>query len=94
MRKKNKRKQQKSTVSDNSCLTDSCFYISFDGCFDFDGGCLDSGDGGCLEFDGGCFDIGGGCALVMLLPLRILVIAGLMLYGDWDYAKWQAKIPG
>ncbi|MEL6307030.1 MAG: hypothetical protein AAFQ52_02755, partial [Chloroflexota bacterium] len=57
----------------------------------FDGdGCSNSGDG-CLGFDGGCFDgFSGGCSL-LFLPLRWLVIVGLMLYGDWDYRQGRAK---
>lgn len=88
---KRKKRQQKAQSGNNtdSCLWDGCFYIGLgDGCFDIgdSDGCID------LDFDGGCFDIGDSCSMSMVtLPLRIAVILGLMLYGDWDYRNWRAK---
>ena len=102
MAKRKKRKQENVSKQHNrdSCLVDGCYYMSLDGCStDFDGGCFDFDfDGGCLEFDGGCLDIGdgcagfdGGCAMMTMFPLRLFVITGLMLYGDWDFKNHRAK---
>ena len=98
MAKRKKRKQNKSATQDG-CILDGCYYMPVDGCayFDFDGGCLEF-DGGCLDigdgcaaFDGGCLDIGSGCTMLTLFPLRLFVIIGLMLYGDWDFKHHRAK---
>jgi hypothetical protein len=26
------------------------------------------------------------------LPFRLMVILGLMFYGDWDFKNWKAKV--
>jgi hypothetical protein len=64
-----------------------------DGCIDLPGdGCLSGIGDGCLEgVGGGCFDgFGDGCSGLdgcslgcLVLPLRIIVILGLRVYGDW-----------
>lgn len=82
-RKRDFQKDKRDSAFD-ACLLDGCFYWHIgDGCFDFDGGCID--------FDGGCFDIGGACTVGFFFPLRFIVIIGLMLYGDWDFANGRAK---
>lgn len=86
----------------DACIGDACLYTDFTGCgsvdFGGDGGCTDfdmggcGGDGGCVDLDiGGCGDIGSGCSTLFFLPLRWMVILGLMLYGDWDYDNHRAK---
>lgn len=73
-------KKRKNRPSRDQHDNSGCGWVALDGCF------YSSmlGDG-CLRFDGGCFDgFSGGCSL-LFLPLRWLVILGLMLYGDWDY---------
>jgi hypothetical protein len=95
-RKKKQQNQEGDSIVDevaDGCLWDGCFFISwipwdFDGCIpDFDGGCFDIGDG-CNIGDGCSFD---GCSMVFL-PFRMMIILGLMLYGDWDYKAWKAKV--
>ena len=97
-KQKRKKQRQKAQSGNNaeSCLWDGCYFIDFsDGCYDFDGGCFGFGDNdGCidLDFDGGCFDGFDGRSMMLIMqPFRVLVIWGLMIYGDWDYRKWRAK---
>lgn len=98
-RKRRKRKQSEDGDDTDSCLwgaMDGCFWVDFafgnDGCLPFggdDGGCIDI-DLGCFSFDGCSFD---GCSAYSIvgLPLRMLVILGLILYGDWDFKAGRAK---
>jgi hypothetical protein len=102
--KKKRRKRKQSNEGDSivddvadGCIFDGCYIVSWLP-WDFDGGCLPDFDGGCIpDFDGGCFDIGDGCSsfdgcsMVFLFPLRLVVMFGLMLYGDWDFKHGRAK---
>lgn len=89
---KHKTKQKtrrQNAQSKNSCYgSDGCLLALTDGCLYTDG-CNNSD--GCLSFDG-CnpldFD---GCTSMFFVPFRLLVILGLMLYGDWDYKNGCAK---
>jgi hypothetical protein len=96
-KKKRRKKKQNHEEGDSivdevadGCFFDGCFFLSwmpwdFDGCVpDFDGCSI--GDG--CSFDGCSFD---GCSM-LFLPFRLMIILGLMLYGDWDYKHWRAKI--
>src|SRR5688572_20662246 len=93
IKKKRKRRKKNQEEGDSIVdeVTDGCF---FDGCYvlswmpwDFDGGCFDIGDG-CNIGDGCSFD---GCSMIFF-PFRLIIILGLMAYGDWDYKAWKAKI--
>jgi hypothetical protein len=94
--KKKRRKRRKSDEGDSivddvdGCVFDGCYVLSWLP-WDFDGGCLPDFDGGCFDIGDGCsgFD---GCSRVFFLPFRLMVIAGLMLFGDWDYKEWKAKL--
>ena len=89
------KKKRKDRPSRNQQDNSGCGHTMLDGCYVmtlFDSGCSGSGNAdGCLGFDGGCLDgLNGGCSLPFL-PVRWLIILGLMLYGDWDYQPGRAK---
>ncbi|MEM9953223.1 MAG: hypothetical protein AAF846_16580 [Chloroflexota bacterium] len=86
MTEKKKKNDQNQAIRRDACMMmDACLHTDLTGCFD-------GRDGGCLDLDfGRCFNFDGGCSMLFLLPLRWLVIVGLMLYGDWDYQHHRAK---
>lgn len=60
-------------------MWDSCLVA--DGCVRPNDGCL-SDNGGCLSFDG-CFGFDGCTMGCLASPLRMIVLVGLLLYGEW-----------
>lgn len=91
-KQKNKRKSQRAVrQNDNSsCIGDACLFTASDGCVELSiDGCTELPIDGCTNSDG-CLDFNSYVMLVML-PLRWVVILGLMLYGDWDYKNHCAK---
>lgn len=85
-RKRRKKNQEEGdSIVDDGCFFDGCFFVSWLP-WDFDGGCFDIGDG-CNIGDGCSFD---GCSMIFF-PFRLIIILGLMAYGDWDYREWKAK---
>jgi hypothetical protein len=97
IKKKRKRRKKQHEEGDSivdGCLFDGCYFVSWMP-WDFDGGCLPDFDGGCFDIGDGC-NIGDGCSFdgcsMIFLPFRLMIILGLMAYGDWDYKAWKAKM--
>ncbi len=93
-----RRKRQEVQEEDGTVVEDvaeGCLYLPdfSDGCVPDLPGCSGN-DNGCLpDFDGGCIPDFDGCSYSgLLFPLRIMVIVGLILYGDWDFRRGCPKL--